>query len=250
MIGSVSRQPVRPEASSVDLGRLLVGRPELAGAWGQRRLAVGEVLFEEGDPADALYVVAEGALDVIKRETPGQAMVLERLGPGDCFGEVALLDGSARGAGVVAVEPTRLNMLGREDFLEHVWRSPDLAEAAVSLMSTRMRRSNQYLGYLTSWSRLVAEGRYDAAESAMATEALQQEDPNVAVFLQTFRDMVDSVSAREAALEQALEALRIEIDQTKHARQVAAIADSDFFQDLQERAGALRRRRKEGSQDQ
>lgn len=230
-----------------DLGRLLIGSPMLAESWRQLSLTPGEVLFEKGDEADAFYVVDRGALDVIQREASGATMVLERLGPGDCFGEVGLLDGSIRGAGVVAVASTDLRVLGREAFLSHVWRSPDLAEAAVGLMGTRMRRSNQYLGYLTSWARLVAEGQYDEAQAAVASEALRHEDPNIAVFLETFRDMVDSVRAREAALEQALEDLRIEIDQSKRARQVAAIADSDFFQHLQETAGALRRRRNEGS---
>ena len=75
----------------------------------------GEVVFEEGDPGRALFVVVDGAVE-ITRATPQGSYVLNTLGPGDAFGELALIDDFPRSATARVVTPGRLLILYKSDF--------------------------------------------------------------------------------------------------------------------------------------
>ena len=73
-----------------------------------RRLSKGQVLFVEGEPADAMYVVRSGRVKVLVGSQRGDELVLAVLGPGDSFGELSLVDGSPRSAGAEAVDDVQL----------------------------------------------------------------------------------------------------------------------------------------------
>src|SRR6516162_9848455 len=88
-----------------------------------QHLANGEVLFQKGDP---------GAPD-------GSRLTLNFMGPGDLFGEVAVLDGQNRTADATAGEPTELFVLRREDFLSHLEREPKVAIKIIQLLCQRIR---------------------------------------------------------------------------------------------------------------
>ena len=75
----------------------------------------GETVFEEGDPGRALFVVVEGAVE-ITRATPQGPYVLNTLGPGDAFGELALIDDFPRSATARVATPGRLLILYKSDF--------------------------------------------------------------------------------------------------------------------------------------
>jgi NADH dehydrogenase len=71
-----------------------------------------EVIFREGDRGDALYVVVDGEVE-ITRDVPGQGVVpLRRLGPGECFGEIALVRETPRSA--TARTRSRVNVLAMD----------------------------------------------------------------------------------------------------------------------------------------
>src|SRR5436305_14464721 len=76
------------------------------------RLAAGDVLFREGDPGDALFVVIAGRMRV-HVNTPTGPVVLNSYGPGTIFGEIGVLDGRGRTAAATAVTPTELLAIGR-----------------------------------------------------------------------------------------------------------------------------------------
>jgi hypothetical protein len=75
-------------------------------------VAAGAQLFAQGDPAASFYVVADGEVEVI-----GDGVLRRRMGPGDCFGEVALLAGSTRTATVRSAAGARLFAVDRDSFL-------------------------------------------------------------------------------------------------------------------------------------
>ena len=78
--------------------------------------AAGEHFFREGDEAQSMFVLATGKISVTKR-WQGREYVLRALGPGDCFGEMALMDMHARSASVRADAPCRALELGTDDLL-------------------------------------------------------------------------------------------------------------------------------------
>lgn len=67
------------------------------------RVARGEFFFHEGDPGETLYVLEEGRVEILKGKR-GEERAIGELGPGDCFGEMALMDFSPRSASIRAVE--------------------------------------------------------------------------------------------------------------------------------------------------
>ncbi len=86
--------------------------------------STGEVIIAEGDPGDLFYVIAEGQVAVSRGGHP-----LGTLGPGDQFGEIALIRDTSRTATVVATSPTRLLTINGRDFVDALSSS----EAALSI---------------------------------------------------------------------------------------------------------------------
>src|SRR5262245_64912018 len=92
-----------------------------------RRFRRGEVIFHEGDPGDSLSIVARGSVKIlITPEDGAEPAILTTIGPGGFFGELALLDGHARSATAVAVEPVETYVLRRESFDRLVDTAPVL----------------------------------------------------------------------------------------------------------------------------
>lgn len=81
-----------------------------------RALDKGDFLFEEGDPSDALYVVADGAMEVRSQTPGGESTVLAELGPGSVVGEMSLLGGGERSATVEALREVELFRVSRSAF--------------------------------------------------------------------------------------------------------------------------------------
>ncbi len=100
----------------------------------KRGLAPGEILCNEGDFGDALYVVHVGTLEVVVNDT-----VRGRIQAGEAAGELALLDGQPRSATLRAAGPDRVQLyvMDREDLLELLDAHPVLA---VSLLKTLAKR--------------------------------------------------------------------------------------------------------------
>jgi CRP-like cAMP-binding protein len=104
-----------------------------------RSLDATETLFLKGDEGGALYAVRRGRIRIGTETDAGRRLTLNILGPGDVFGEVALLDGRPRTADAVATEPSELFMVRRRDFLDLLERRPKLAVQIVELLCERIR---------------------------------------------------------------------------------------------------------------
>jgi CRP-like cAMP-binding protein len=88
---------------------------------------VGHVIFRQGEPGDCAYFIRAGRVEVVDERT---SAVLAALGPGDYFGEMALLDGAPRNATVRTLAPVELAVLGKDNFL-HMLRLLPAAEQEV-----------------------------------------------------------------------------------------------------------------------
>jgi CRP-like cAMP-binding protein len=90
----------------------------IAGIVGGATLEAGEVLFEEGEPGDAFYIVFKGAVEISKARPDGTTERLAVRRAGEGFGEMALLNDAPRSASARAAGPAQLMMVSREDFHE------------------------------------------------------------------------------------------------------------------------------------
>src|SRR6204780_2881805 len=104
-----------------------------------QNLKTGELLFQKGDPGDSLFGVRRGQIRIETGASDGSRLTLNFMGPGDLFGEVAVLDGESRTADATAGEPTELFVLRREDFLAHLEREPRVAIKLIQLLCQRIR---------------------------------------------------------------------------------------------------------------
>jgi rhodanese-related sulfurtransferase len=86
------------------------------------------VIFREGDPGDCLYIIGSGRVRVFRRDDKGMDIDLSLLGPGEAFGEMALLTDEPRSASVEVLEEAHLMMLSKDDFDRILRDFPDTAK--------------------------------------------------------------------------------------------------------------------------
>jgi CRP-like cAMP-binding protein len=101
----------------------------------QRTLGAGEWLFSTGDPAEHMYGVIEGAIEVVVGDE-----VVETVGPGGVLGEMALLDEAPRSASARAAEDTVVAEISRQRFLTVVKSNPFFALDLMRILAERLRR--------------------------------------------------------------------------------------------------------------
>src|SRR6201998_3089217 len=110
-----------------------------------QHLSVGEMLFQKGDPGDSLFGVRRGQIRIETGASDGSRLTLNFMGPGDLFGEIAVLDGQPRTADATAGEATEMVVLRREDFLSHLEREPKVAIKIIQLLCERVRYQSERL---------------------------------------------------------------------------------------------------------
>ena len=103
---------------------------------------VGDVIFEEGSTGRELYVVLDGAVEIAKVNA-GSKTVIITLGKGEFFGEMAVIDGSARSAtAIAATSSTRVMRINHARFVYLVSQQPAFALMIMDALSKRLRASN------------------------------------------------------------------------------------------------------------
>ena len=108
-----------------------------------RRYARGEVIFLEGDQGTALCLIAEGRIRIQLTGSDGREVVINVYGPGEIFGEMALLDGEPRSADAIAQEASRVFWLQREDFAAFLDSHPRAAMTMLASLSRRLRHTTR-----------------------------------------------------------------------------------------------------------
>ncbi len=171
----------------------------------RRTFRRGEVVFHVDDPADTLHLIVSGRF-AVRIQTPlGDVAILAILGPGEIFGELALIgDQARRGATVEALEAGETRSIHRPDFERLRAAHPSVTEVLVAILADRLRRVNQHLLealYVPADKRVrrrlveLAEGY--APGAAEATIPLRQED--LADIAGTSRATVNRVLREEEA---------------------------------------------------
>ena len=110
----------------------------------------GETIFEQGAPGDYFFYIASGAVRVWLALEDGGARELAELGPGQFFGELALLDKEPRTAGVEAVEACEVWKLEREEFLNLLRGNAQMAVKLLHVVAARLRRADEVIQMLSS----------------------------------------------------------------------------------------------------
>ena len=110
-------------------------------------LSEGEFFFREDEPADGFYIIKSGMAKVTKwsTESEGVSAVLSVLRQGNSFGEIGLIDGLPRTAGVIALGPVECYFLPRAEFLTALEENPVIALRMLPVLAAMVRNADQWV---------------------------------------------------------------------------------------------------------
>jgi signal transduction histidine kinase len=158
---------------------LLFGLPEedldeLARAAAERSFPTGTVICQEGEPGDTVYFIVEGYVEIVKQLDDESERHLHDAGPGEYFGEMAILQEAPRAATVRAVEPITVLEVSQDPFLAVLGRSPSLGVRFLVQVTGRLRDSDQ---------QAIAELRRANEELTRALRRLERLDRTKSDFI-------------------------------------------------------------------
>jgi uncharacterized membrane protein len=140
---SLSRVPLFKRLTPAELEKL-------AEEVDQADFKAGEVIFNERDKGDALYVVETGSVRIWVMDEDVKPVTLTELKPGEFFGELAVLDRGERSTSATAIEDTHLHRLSSDDFQQFLLEHPDVAIDVICEIGARMRQTNQLVSHRAS----------------------------------------------------------------------------------------------------
>lgn len=115
-------------------------------------------LFYQDDPGDAAFVVRTGEIAILVATADGRELVINELGPGECFGELALLTNAPRSASALARRDSEIILLPRSEFLDELEHQPKLMRHILEITAQRLRASTdreRALAFFDAPSRLA-----------------------------------------------------------------------------------------------
>lgn len=125
-------------------------RATLASMVDDVQLPAGQSIFEYGAPGDSLFIIRSGEVAVFLTDDTGNRIALERDGPGDVFGEIALLAPGPRTASAVASSDVEAVRVDRHDLEEFLQLHPTAALDLLDVVGRRLRNTNEQLRHTAS----------------------------------------------------------------------------------------------------
>jgi CRP-like cAMP-binding protein len=212
-----------------------------------RKFTQGAALMRKGDPADSFFVILDGHVKIVTTDAKGDEIIINKVGPGESIGELALVDELPRSAGVIALDDVEALELTKDAFFDLLDDRLDVSLGIMRGFSNRLRFSTTYIEKVIDWSQKTAEGDYSFLEQTQPiSNRAGTDDDKAAQLLSAFYSMVRKVKAREEDLKQELERLTFEIDQERRKREFEEITGTEFYSKLKEQAQELRRKRNSG----
>jgi signal transduction histidine kinase len=210
----------------------------------ERHYASGQVIFREGDPGDGLYLLKTGAVEISGLLSGTRRQILSRLGPGEVFGEMAVIEDAPRSATALALEPSVVDFIPRPALLGAVERSPALALSLLREISARLRDfDRQYLREVLQAERLAIVGRF--------ARSIIHDLKNPLAIIGLAAEMVNLPNASLEARQRAVGNIRAQIERisdmigeiiefTQGAQPALVLAATDYVQFAREVLEELR----------
>jgi CRP/FNR family cyclic AMP-dependent transcriptional regulator len=132
VLGFLMRQPLFADVPPVQL-------VPIAALVQRREYPAGAVLFTQGELGNVAFIVRRGLVEIIVQSADDRGLVLYEVGPGDHFGEMALLEGTPRSATAVCREASEVLAISRDDLLDELERQPKIMLRMLQSLSRRLR---------------------------------------------------------------------------------------------------------------
>lgn len=210
----------------------------IAGVCTHAAFAEADVLMRQGATEQHALIILDGAADVIVSLELGPITVAT-LTAGALVGEIGLFCDSPRTATVVAARACKVLVLTRAAMEDLAARSPGFGLTIMRLMASRLEQNVEAITYFKTMAQALRNDSFRIEVPA----SMAARDDEVGAFARAFDDMMKTVRAREAKLQEEVRELKVEIDVERKKHQVAAITETAEFKALTERAAAMRARR-------
>lgn len=169
------------------------------------------VLICEGDQSDFLYVILEGKVKVFVSDESGKEAIINIQGPGEYFGELALIDEVPRSASVMTLVPVRLAFVSRTDFETCLAEHPSLALKLIRTLTQRIRSLTDVV------KNLALHDVYGRVARTLLKLAREKDGQLVIDQRLTHQDIADMVGASREMVSRIMKDLTIGgYLQTKH----------------------------------
>lgn len=122
---------------------------KIAGLGTIKKYKKGNVIVLEQEAGASLFIIVNGKVKVVRTDDEGREVILTLLGPGEFFGEMALLDGMERSATVVANSKADIFVIHRMEFLKVLHDFPQIATALLAELARRLRRADAQIKSLS-----------------------------------------------------------------------------------------------------
>jgi CRP-like cAMP-binding protein len=172
----------------------------LALCLGKRTFGKGMVIFHRDSPGQTLYIVESGMVRIFSLSEAGQEITVNIYGPGEMFGEMAVLDRRPRSAGAICMERTVTLTLHRDDFVRCLERSRTLVWGVIELLISRLRYTTihaESMAFLDVYGRVAAkllelDDRFGASGGG-AGLGIQLTQAELATWVSASRESVNKV---------------------------------------------------------
>ena len=209
-----------------------------------RKLAPNDILMKKGEAGDSLFLIHTGWVKIVTEDSKGDELILNKCGPGEIIGEMALLDSEPRSASVIALEDAEALEVKQSAFQDALDKDPDISLSIIRSYSNRLRFSTTYIEKAIDWAQKIAEGDYSFIDQTQPlSKNAQTADDKATQLLSAFFTMVRKVKEREDGLKQQSEQLSFEIDQARRKQEFEEITGTEFYAKLKEQAKNLRQKR-------
>ena len=208
----------------------------------------GGVIITKGEPGDSMYLIRTGQVRVHDGD-----LIMNHLGPGEVFGEIALLDLEMRSVTVTAETATTLYRLDQQPLYDLLASQPEVARGIIQVLARYLRgmvrdrvddfQYIQQFAQVIRAAQAVETGHY---QPELLAEVAERPDAR-GQLARVFQQMASEVLAREWQLRQQVQALQIKIDWVEHDHQVQLITETDSFHNLQQRARIFKQRQNQSS---
>lgn len=167
----------------------------------RRTLRRNATVISEGDQTDSLYIIESGRVRVFSNNDEGKEFILATMGPGEYFGELALIDDGPRSASVMTLETSVFVTISKEDLTAWLMKRPENAMGMLKAMAIRLR------GITEDLTCLALEDVYGRVVRLLMRGA-QQQDGLLLTEAMTQQDIADRVGASREMVSRILQELK------------------------------------------
>lgn len=145
---------MEPTKLTEDLINLLKSRGK------EESFKLGDILIEEGQESDRIYIIEKGYVNVTKKDPMGNDVLIGTAGPGSIIGEMGVFMGIERTATVRAVSDLKAISFDREEFLEVISTIPELSSFIIGILTKRLYNLNRRLINAINSKLMIVMGNY------------------------------------------------------------------------------------------